>query len=71
MPGYRIVAPRLSLVGGIDDATRKVVGAIFREQEDQQGYFEMIERMVQAPQIRPVVSLPMVRSLTHLSAVRQ
>ena len=38
--------PRLSLVGGIDDATGKVVGAIFREQEDQQGYFEMIEQMV-------------------------
>lgn len=29
--------PRLTLVGGIDDATGKVVGAIFREQEDQQG----------------------------------
>ena len=38
--------PRLSLVGGIDDATRNVVGAVFREQEDQQGYFEMIEQMV-------------------------
>ncbi|GER89910.1 hypothetical protein KDW_40720 [Dictyobacter vulcani] len=39
--------PRLSLVGGIDDATGKVVGAIFREQEDQQGYFQIIEQMVE------------------------
>ena len=37
--------PRLSLVGGIDDATRNVVGAVFREQEDQQGYIEMIEQV--------------------------
>jgi transposase len=29
--------PRLSLVGVIDDATGKVVGAVCREQEDQQG----------------------------------
>ncbi|GCE07810.1 ISNCY family transposase [Dictyobacter aurantiacus] len=39
--------PRLSLVGGIDDATGKVVGAIFREQEDQYGYFQIIEQIVE------------------------
>lgn len=39
--------PRLSLVGGIDDATGKVVGAIFRENEDQHGYFQIIQQMVE------------------------
>ncbi|GCE27500.1 transposase [Dictyobacter alpinus] len=39
--------PRLSLVGGIDDATGKVVGAIFREHEDQHGYFQVIQQMVE------------------------
>ena len=38
--------PRLSLVGGIDDATGKVVGAVFREQEDQQGYMQMLRQVV-------------------------
>lgn len=31
--------PRMCLVGGIDDATGKVPGAIFRAHEDAQGYF--------------------------------
>jgi transposase len=39
--------PRLSLMGGIDDATGKVVGAVFREQEDQQGYFQVLRQMVE------------------------
>jgi transposase len=39
--------PRLSLVGGIDDATGKVVGAVFREQEDQQGYMQMLRQVVE------------------------
>ncbi len=39
--------PRLSLLGGIDDATGKVVGAVFREQEDQQGYFQVLRQMVE------------------------
>lgn len=39
--------PRLSLVGGIDDATGKVVGAVFREQEDQQGYMLMLRQVVE------------------------
>jgi transposase len=39
--------PRLRLVGGIDDATGKVVGAVFREQEDQQGYMLMLRQVVE------------------------
>lgn len=39
--------PRLTLVGGIDDATGKVVGATFREQEDQQGYMLMLRQVVE------------------------
>jgi transposase len=39
--------PRLTLVGGIDDATGKVVGAVFREQEDQQGYMLMLRQVVE------------------------
>jgi len=40
--------PRLTLVGGIDDATGKVVGAVFREQEDQQGYMQMLRQVVES-----------------------
>jgi hypothetical protein len=39
--------PRLALVGGIDDATGLVVGAVFREQEDQQGYMLMLRQVVE------------------------
>lgn len=39
--------PRLTLVGGIDDATGKVVGALFREHEDQQGYFLMLRHVLE------------------------
>ncbi len=39
--------PRLSLMGGIDDATGKVVGAVFAEQETQQGYFQVLRQMVE------------------------
>ncbi len=39
--------PRLSLVGGSDDGTGKVVGAIFREQEDQEGYMLMLRQVVE------------------------
>ena len=38
--------PRLSLVGGIDDATGIVPWACFRDQEDAQGYFELIRHVV-------------------------
>jgi len=39
--------PWLSLVGAIDDATGKVPYALFREQEDAQGYFWLLEHIVQ------------------------
>ncbi len=38
--------PWLTLVGAIDDATGKVLHALFREQEDTRGYFELVERVV-------------------------
>ncbi|MGC2192685.1 MAG: hypothetical protein WA751_10160 [Candidatus Dormiibacterota bacterium] len=34
------------LVGAIDDATGLVVGATFREQEDAQGYFQVLRQVV-------------------------
>ena len=34
--------PRMTLVGGIDDATGAVTGAVFREQEDAAGYLEVL-----------------------------
>jgi hypothetical protein len=40
--------PWLSLVGGIDDATGRVPGACFREQEDAHGYFLMLRQVVRA-----------------------
>lgn len=39
--------PWLSLVGAIDDATGKVPYALFREQEDAQGYFLLLQHIVQ------------------------
>jgi len=38
--------PYLTLIGAIDDATGKVPYALFREQEDAQGYFLMVEHIV-------------------------
>lgn len=38
--------PRLSLVGAIDDATGQVTAARFREQEDAEGYFEVVRQTV-------------------------
>ncbi|HUY54920.1 MAG TPA: ISNCY family transposase [Candidatus Nanopelagicaceae bacterium] len=38
--------PWLSLVGAIDDATSEVLWARFREQEDAQGYFEVMREVV-------------------------
>jgi transposase len=38
--------PYLTLLGAIDDATGKVPAAHFREQEDAQGYFLLIEEIV-------------------------
>ena len=39
--------PRLCLVGAIDDATSHVPYAVFRRQEDIQGYFAMLRRIVE------------------------
>jgi transposase len=38
--------PRMSLIGAIDDATGKVPYALFREQEDSQGYFALLGEIV-------------------------
>jgi len=38
--------PRLHLVAAIDDATGKVLAALFREQEDRVGYFQLVEQLV-------------------------
>jgi hypothetical protein len=38
--------PHFTLLGAIDDATGTVPGALFREQEDSQGYFLLLEQIV-------------------------
>lgn len=38
--------PQASLLGAIDDATGKVVAALFREQEDAQGYFLLLRQVL-------------------------
>jgi hypothetical protein len=38
--------PKFTLVGAIDDATGTVPAAEFREHEDSQGYFQVLERIV-------------------------
>jgi transposase len=38
--------PRLHLLAAIDDATSKVLAAVFREQEDRVGYFQLVEQLV-------------------------
>lgn len=38
--------PYLSLIGAIDDATGKVPYALFRDEEDAQGYFLLLEEIV-------------------------
>lgn len=40
--------PRLSLIAAIDDATGKVAGALFRKQEDAQGYFLLVKQIATA-----------------------
>jgi transposase len=37
--------PRLTLVGGIDDATGSIVGATFRDNEDGTGYLEVLRQI--------------------------
>jgi transposase len=36
----------MALIGAIDDATGEVLWALFREQEDTEGYFRLMERVV-------------------------
>jgi len=38
--------PRICLLGAIDDATGKVVGSVFRQWEDAQGYFLVMRHVV-------------------------
>jgi transposase len=38
--------PRLNLIAAVDDATGKVLGALFREQEDAHGYFLLLGQIV-------------------------
>lgn len=40
--------PWLTLIGAIDDATGRVVGALFRDQEDAAGYFEVLRVCIDA-----------------------
>jgi transposase len=40
--------PYLTLVAAIDDATSKVAGAVFRDQEDTQGYFLLLQQVISA-----------------------
>jgi hypothetical protein len=37
---------KMCLIGGVDDATSQVPGAVFREREDAQGYFLMMRQVV-------------------------
>ena len=39
--------PRMTLLTAIDDATGKVLGAVFRQQEDAQGYFLLLRQIVE------------------------
>jgi hypothetical protein len=38
--------PQVSLLGAVDDATGKVVAALFREREDDQGYFLLLRQVL-------------------------
>ncbi|MGW8180997.1 MAG: ISNCY family transposase, partial [bacterium] len=37
---------KMTLIGGIDDATGEVLHALFREQEDTEGYFNLLQMIV-------------------------
>lgn len=39
--------PYLTLVGAVDDATGKVPAALFRQQEDAQGYMLMLKEVIE------------------------
>jgi transposase len=38
--------PRLHLLAASDDATGKVLAAVFREQEDRVGYFQLVQQLI-------------------------
>lgn len=44
----------MTLVGGIDDATGAVTGAVFREQEDAAGYLEVLRDTLRRHGVPPV-----------------
>jgi hypothetical protein len=45
---FGLEQPRCTLLGAIDDATGEVVAAVFREQEDAQGYFLLLGQVLKA-----------------------
>ena len=45
--GWRGRGPRLTLIGAVDDATGMVPFALFREQEDAQGYMLMLKEVIE------------------------
>lgn len=47
--------PEVSLLGAIDDATSKVPGAIFREQEDAAGYLSVLHQVLSGPGVPAAV----------------
>jgi transposase len=47
-PWFGPEQPAVTLIAMIDDATSKVLGAVFREQEDGLGYLLVLERIVRA-----------------------
>lgn len=40
--------PKLCLLGAIDDATGEIAGAVFREHEDTQGYFLLLDQILKS-----------------------
>jgi transposase len=62
--------PRFCLVGAIDDATGEVPHALFRQEEDTQGYFHLLERVVATHGI-PVAVYRDRHSIFEPSARRQ
>ncbi len=41
----------MTLIGGIDNATGEVLHALFREQEDTEGYFNLLQTIVSSHEI--------------------
>jgi len=47
-PWLEARGPKLCLIGAIDDATGQIVAAVFREREDTQGYFLLLEQVLKS-----------------------